>query len=356
MSDYLTNLAARSRAQTPTIRPRLTSRFEPVRGLQAFFPGPEPVVAGFERVASGAPLGRNELQIRNANPPSAEPLRLPPAAIESRTVEDSASTVGRGPQPSEAEHQAISAVMQLTAEEGRTLAARAPDLAAPSSTVSVTPTVATPKRQVVPPPIESSAKGKMSRRENAIETRTESPAVKDRAVAPVSGHLPVPPQPGESKLLTEPVEPNVSRPLSEARHGDGPHANAIPAPHSEMPRPTSVLIVPRVRLERNRFAAEREPSSTIAEPISPAPAGQPRSRAVAPSLPVASLVRSSERLTEETIRPESAEPVINVTIGRVEVRAVSSSASQPKVERSKTPSKLMGLDDYLRQRAQGGSR
>ncbi|NOZ53819.1 MAG: hypothetical protein GXP08_11925 [Gammaproteobacteria bacterium] len=46
------------------------------------------------------------------------------------------------------------------------------------------------------------------------------------------------------------------------------------------------------------------------------------------------------------------EPVINVTIGRVEVRAVQSEIPQP-VKRQKKPVGVMSLDDYLRQRKHG---
>src|SRR2546428_330899 len=41
MSDYLTNLATRSLESTPAIQPRLTSLFEPVRGLNLVLPEPE---------------------------------------------------------------------------------------------------------------------------------------------------------------------------------------------------------------------------------------------------------------------------------------------------------------------------
>lgn len=48
------------------------------------------------------------------------------------------------------------------------------------------------------------------------------------------------------------------------------------------------------------------------------------------------------------------EPVINVTIGRVEVRAVPSEKSQPRPGRKKF-SGVMSLDQYLKQREQAGS-
>jgi hypothetical protein len=77
----------------------------------------------------------------------------------------------------------------------------------------------------------------------------------------------------------------------------------------------------------------------------------------------ASLTRSASQAIVPTIRalppvaPLSAAPAppptINVTIGRVEVRAVSPPAQQrarPK------PAKVLSLGDYLRQRANGGRR
>ena len=48
------------------------------------------------------------------------------------------------------------------------------------------------------------------------------------------------------------------------------------------------------------------------------------------------------------------EPVTNVTIGRIEVRATPREVEQS--ERKKKPSGVMSLDKYLRQRIQGGNR
>jgi hypothetical protein len=60
----------------------------------------------------------------------------------------------------------------------------------------------------------------------------------------------------------------------------------------------------------------------------------------------------NQRWREMNSKPE-AERVINVTIGRVEVRAVPAEApKQPK--RNKQPSDIMSLDEYLNQRGRGG--
>jgi len=52
-------------------------------------------------------------------------------------------------------------------------------------------------------------------------------------------------------------------------------------------------------------------------------------------------------------RAGQPQPTIHVTIGRVEVRAVQSSPAQTK---SRTPTPVMNLDDYLKRRSQGNSR
>jgi hypothetical protein len=55
--------------------------------------------------------------------------------------------------------------------------------------------------------------------------------------------------------------------------------------------------------------------------------------------------------------PEGAKtaevPVINVTIGRVEIRAVASSA---QVKEARTKPATLSLEEYLRQRSNGGGR
>jgi len=55
------------------------------------------------------------------------------------------------------------------------------------------------------------------------------------------------------------------------------------------------------------------------------------------------------------INKASIEPVINVTIGRIEVRAIQS--REPDLPKSQgKPSGVMSLDQYLNMRSQGGRR
>jgi hypothetical protein len=69
----------------------------------------------------------------------------------------------------------------------------------------------------------------------------------------------------------------------------------------------------------------------------------------------APITEARRRLALEPDRSSTAEQIINVTIGHVEVRAISAPAERPAPNSAST-AKLMTLDDYLRQRAQGGRR
>jgi hypothetical protein len=61
------------------------------------------------------------------------------------------------------------------------------------------------------------------------------------------------------------------------------------------------------------------------------------------------------RTRQSVAPPIESEPSINVTIGRVEVRAVSSDNSKsPTPKRSESP--VMPLEEYLRKQRRGGER
>ena len=111
------------------------------------------------------------------------------------------------------------------------------------------------------------------------------------------------------------------------------------------------LVEPHVTLETNRTEKASRSPAYIPEP----------SRLRTPNLsrPIANMKphRASRseldaRAADVPPRPE-VQPTINVTIGRIEVRASTPTVSRPSRQDSESP-KLMGLEDYLRQRAQGG--
>ena len=93
-------------------------------------------------------------------------------------------------------------------------------------------------------------------------------------------------------------------------------------------------------------------SSPFVHDVSPA-------RTTVPSQPPMIMVHpeiSQVRPAAETrVDSPGPEPNVQITIGRIEVRATKAAEVQPKNDRP-TQSTLMSLDDYLRQRAQGGKR
>jgi hypothetical protein len=91
--------------------------------------------------------------------------------------------------------------------------------------------------------------------------------------------------------------------------------------------------------------------------VTPAPAEPNQPVKILPGTPLApGSVTPAQRVSAPLPRPQhTAEtPSIQVTIGRVEVRAV---APQPQPSRQKpAQARMMSLDEYLRQRASGGAR
>lgn len=84
----------------------------------------------------------------------------------------------------------------------------------------------------------------------------------------------------------------------------------------------------------------------------PKPAAVPVPYPAAREAPRADAATAARDFTANTSMTEQPAPVINVTIGRVEVRAVQPPAGKPRSEPSRP--KPLSLDDYLKQR--GGNR
>lgn len=129
-------------------------------------------------------------------------------------------------------------------------------------------------------------------------------------------------------------------------------------PHSIPPHPaTNEHDLPLVAMQPQREAAAPLPQQIISSsqrgdiPVFPtreiqhfketrlvAPA-----TAIAPTLPVTS-----------AIEPTTPLPTIQVTIGRIEVRATPPAAPTGPLQRQRTEPVVKSLDDYLRQRTKGG--
>jgi hypothetical protein len=138
----------------------------------------------------------------------------------------------------------------------------------------------------------------------------------------------------EGKIIAAPAftdSPFIAR--REDREGDG----------DRMVGPLHSAVEPATR----QAGAKSEPETA---PAKPAPE-VPKKIVAEPRVSLYVEPRRADLTAQPPSAPEA--PVINVTIGRVEVRANVRSAPSPKPR--PTP-KTMSLDEYLRQRANGGNR
>jgi hypothetical protein len=173
----------------------------------------------------------------------------------------------------------------------------------------------------------------------------------------------------------EPITPQASRPKGI------PHAtkdsqlspeSVVPQRMSRRPVQVEPSVGPiRLELRKNDSRAGQRESSSRRARASEAPTlvsqlSAPDSQPKSPSLVRPAATVQKIRATEAVVpairslpqfppapKPASA-PTINVTIGRVEIRATSP-APPPQRARSKSAN-VLSLEDYLRQRASGGSR
>lgn len=199
--------------------------------------------------------------------------------------------------------------------------------------------------------------------------------------------LPAPPQaPGPGTVPGTAAVVHESRETHERRV-------EIPVPHKESrPQPTPGPVRETIRESPAEHADPDAPSITVtsvtapavplvAPPVAPAPAAIPTvasavippaaSKTTPPTVapPTAEQVRAHPvtrarprpaaaeppRPPKVRRRPEPAEPDVHISIGRVEIKAVPAPApaTPPRPGRSRLP--VLGLDEYLKERA-GGDR
>ena len=296
MSDFLGNLIARSLAPAVAIRPRPVSRFEPAAGVEALSADLAPEAQLAEETV---PLAKRQ-------------ARLPPASVTGPVLEhtgvDRLSADARARPVPPAIDQSSAGVEQALRDP-----TSAP-LAAPTSAVAPTPAPAVlPAGSPIAP---LAASQDVSTRARQIHVERLIVPERDAIKAPLVVHpAPTPPD----HLLVRPVVPPAATsplgPLVLEQHMPPaapcePEAQPQPVSHSE----PGLMIRP---------AATAQPAATL--------------------VPIAPASRASDA-------PGST---IQVTIGRIEVRAAPP-ARAPQSARS-APA-VMSLDEYLRQRGQGGNR
>ena len=315
MADFLGNLVTKSMGKAEEIRPRLPSLFEPPaaqadRGPAAAGPAAvESPPVQLEAAAQAAPPAKPEQEL---SAPAARP-RMPraPARPSPRHVAQPAGDSAdeptlAAPRPAATAHQATTPAAE---------------------TASSAPSPAQARQEIRPAPDLEWPPGESEYSELPIR-RGPGPAMLGPTSEAAAGQ---PAEPARSMTLTlpstHPVPPGTpGPPLRPARE----------APCKE---PTA----PR-RSSRLETGSDGVPAQAKARPV-PDPAGAP------------AVVARPQVIPASTAGPTPVAepaPTVQVTIGRIEVRAMPPLATQPKAQRSGPA--VMTLDEYLRQRNDGGGR
>jgi hypothetical protein len=321
MSDFLSNLVTRSVEAAPAIQPRLPSLFEPAR----------PYMSSFAQASQGREEAPQETPMKSdfedaGKPPSAPQERRAPAinARAERMVNHESPRLTAQPMHAD--------------EPTRGQAVRMPDNVSPprmggtqrESSPAVQPAVAQSPPGQKPTrlsmPSSESSRGNSRPAQAPSVSAHERNAVIGDFVAPAilprsSPAVPDQPTPQHSATRSE-VPARVTQNSSSPKIETPREFHAKVESHAQSPLVES----PRLR---NEDMASRAQAAI-------APASAPRfefARHVPPAPHVS-----------------PPEPTIQVTIGRIEVRAVSQQSATPK---ERTASPVMSLKDYLRSRRGG---
>jgi hypothetical protein len=328
MSDYLSSLAARSLRREPACEPRRAQMFEPRQETpdSALARGAHEGLAGAEN-ASGAPAvyesdggALSEPRAEGDRPrpdfhTAQSPLRMP--APPSRT---SHTRAGEDVPPS-SEH---------TPHDARPVeAARQTKAPSPSTTNAATEAAGEPpslntRRDVKATPHTPSAHAHptSSRQARATsEERAESLRPESSERAPLAGALDE--EGGEQA-------PAVERRVADESKGSTAAVD--------------IEVIRRASKPPQYNSDSESPSKGVLQPLNPAASAE-----ALPFTEVRPVTAQPSAPREESTQPP---PTIEVTIGRIEVRAVTPPAPPPR-QRHEPP--RMSLDDYLRARDGGRS-
>jgi len=317
MSDFLTNLVTRSVGAAPVIQPRLPSLFEPAKPYMGSFAEASPRV---EEVVREAGL---ETAVENADRLSVLPR------------EGQAPVTKSGAERSASQDLLLPTAQPVRADESsRGRAARKPD-GIPSQSKSAIPRENAPDVQPAPAQVPPDKK-------NALSPRSSEAANYDRRTAPVPAVSAQERNAAIGDLFAPAVLPKSTAEVP------GQSAVQHSATGSEVPKSASRNLTPaKVDVPREfHQTAESHAQSPLVEPA--------RSQDIAPRTPAAIAPASAPsfefaRHVPPAPRVSPPEQTIQVTIGRIEVRAVSQAAT-PK-QRAASP--VMSLNDYLQSRRGG---
>ncbi len=349
MSDYLSNLASKSLNLTAVIQPRPVSVFEPspvarwpasghcfglgtvggeeASGERVFDAPSRPPDTGQQRLGdlSVIPDWRSRQSIGQERPMPAPAL---PQSTEIRPEQPAS-------QPGRAEAQPISS---------RTPGPISPPGPPRMDRPTFTPTA--PSHETDGRPSRSVERQRRPERQPApgaerpASTQASVPILGPIVAQLSGGRVPQQPEPDQATLTPTPA--------SEEMGATPPRTT----PEGESQRALKPLIQ---HIVTERISSPAEPPRTA----HPLPELSPV-RQTYPPIPGTIVARPETRSYIEAKPPAHFEmparreppPTIQVTIGRIEVRATPPAAPSPRTQRPKPP--VMSLDEYLRKRAKGG--
>lgn len=318
MSDFLTNLVMRSFSGAPSVQPMTHSTYAPLEALPEALP--ETVVEQTVNKPLAKQIPSTPVKtVTEPNQPatSVEPIVVPKIQTEAFV-----------PETFESEQSVFPINLETPATPDNTIDTKTETELQPANRIfqtrieRVTPanTIASPNRVIKHEPV-AKPQHELEIVEHVIEHSSVAPSVERQITRPVT------------RTITRQVERPVTRQVAIEKTIENTIENTI-----------EHTIENTHTIEHTQQQQQLTSSFTTLIPNTPPrplPPLKSRPLKPAPDLP-------NDDPEQPTPQPET---VINVAIGRIEVRATP--ASTPKRERQQNGPKIMTLDDYLQKRSRG---
>lgn len=314
MNNYLTNIAARIRVTAPAVRPRLGGHFEP-----------------------------SSVSVENAN--SLPRIFTEPSDMDEKRVQMGIEAANPRDFGTRAE-KSLEVGLQLDHPTTPAPAVKFEATIAPPVTNAIAepaPTDRVPVQQIA---AESSRQNKTVEKQsvgNVIGVTEKHEARSEVRDESATQYWPKP-------RFEEPVH-RSSRVRHQKAESTGPTVAPAVDPGKPLVEREKIVIREQAIPDQSRInaPAAKPPATPVSSDIEN---GDSKTHTIVHSK-IAPLKDRQPQPVYTNRRAGQPQPTIHVTIGRVEVRAVQSSPAQTK---SRTPTPVMNLDDYLKRRSQGNSR
>lgn len=306
MSDYLYNILARSLGLIETAQPLVTSLFEPPRDfkpvdvLQTSAPAEESAHASDPVVASVPPVA----SVSDHQDAPVEPTQTP--VLNSSSVMNVPAAFS----------QAAPLPAPLTSESRPPFNSRERAREKASEQPTARLNQAPPAAQIIRTP----ERAPFELPDSALESPAHASRKKESSA--------------EAQTMTGEKVRERREPVTQR-----PHTPELVATHKAVERPLSQELAPSPSVEINNVTHQRSETVLVQPQVSRYVELQPADS------------RQSTRANE------AAERTVQVTIGRIEVRAAPPASARPGTQTRSAPQPSQSLEEYLRQRARGnGSR